>query len=321
MKNLDTVKKSRLIAEPLTLDGHNPEVMDVWYKGVELCNRQLGKGRFFGKAFRAVLDDSLFLIAGYYNNIPTFGEGSIDTRLHFAVQMNRNGSLRLNGESLDKPSIAVHGVNKELVYHFGESHTSWLTIQIKPEDFEKASFAIAPGHFSIVRTDPAEFAQLISELQLMLEALHNNNAEGRGNLDVDMAKGRLISLFSLLINKDSKNEKLNNAEYLRMVCLLRDYMEANLENPVTMMDLCSLSGKSESTIRRAFQRIYGISPRRALTVHRLNATYLKLRQTPPSKTTVSNIALRYGFLHFGRFSAAYKEHFGEYPSETLARDL
>jgi hypothetical protein len=36
-------------------------------------------------------------------------------------------------------------------------------------------------------------------------------------------------------------------------------------------------------------------------------------------TTVSAEALRWGFWHFGEFSRAYKECFGELPSDTLAR--
>jgi AraC-like DNA-binding protein len=36
-------------------------------------------------------------------------------------------------------------------------------------------------------------------------------------------------------------------------------------------------------------------------------------------TTVSAEALNWGFWHFGEFSRAYKECFGELPSDTLRR--
>jgi AraC-like DNA-binding protein len=37
-------------------------------------------------------------------------------------------------------------------------------------------------------------------------------------------------------------------------------------------------------------------------------------------TTVSTEALNWGFWHFGEFSRAYKDCFGELPSDTLRRN-
>jgi AraC family ethanolamine operon transcriptional activator len=34
---------------------------------------------------------------------------------------------------------------------------------------------------------------------------------------------------------------------------------------------------------------------------------------------ISELALRWGFSHFGRFAADYRRHFGELPSETARR--
>jgi transcriptional regulator GlxA family with amidase domain len=38
-----------------------------------------------------------------------------------------------------------------------------------------------------------------------------------------------------------------------------------------------------------------------------------------SQSTVTTVALRYGFAHLGRFSAYYQSSFGEAPSMTLRR--
>ncbi len=56
-----------------------------------------------------------------------------------------------------------------------------------------------------------------------------------------------------------------------------------------------------------------------LIMQRLNAVYRKLSRSMPPQTTVADTALHYRFLDLRRFSGTYKEHFGEYPFETLKR--
>jgi AraC-like DNA-binding protein len=40
---------------------------------------------------------------------------------------------------------------------------------------------------------------------------------------------------------------------------------------------------------------------------------------PDNTTSVTAVAARYGFTHFGRFAAAYRRRFGELPSVTFNR--
>ena len=52
---------------------------------------------------------------------------------------------------------------------------------------------------------------------------------------------------------------------------------------------------------------------------RLDAARMELLTAEPDSTTVSEIALRFGFSNLSKFSAAYKATFGEPPSKTLQR--
>jgi transcriptional regulator GlxA family with amidase domain len=56
-----------------------------------------------------------------------------------------------------------------------------------------------------------------------------------------------------------------------------------------------------------------------LTRLRLHRVRQDLLDASPGSTTVSAKALDWGFWHFGEFSRAYKDCFGELPSETLRR--
>jgi transcriptional regulator GlxA family with amidase domain len=63
----------------------------------------------------------------------------------------------------------------------------------------------------------------------------------------------------------------------------------------------------------------GIAPMAYLARLRLHRVRQALLTATNRPTTVSAAALDWGFWHFGEFSRAYKECFGELPSETLRR--
>ena len=69
----------------------------------------------------------------------------------------------------------------------------------------------------------------------------------------------------------------------------------------------------------AFKGLMGITPLAYLTRLRLHRARQALRAATHGTTTVTAEALRQGFWHFGDFARAYKECFGELPSDTLRR--
>jgi AraC family ethanolamine operon transcriptional activator len=76
---------------------------------------------------------------------------------------------------------------------------------------------------------------------------------------------------------------------------------------------------SERTLEYAFKEIAGLTPMNYLVRLRLHRVRQALLAAKPESTTVSIQALNWGFWHFGEFSRAYKECFGELPSDTLRR--
>lgn len=54
-----------------------------------------------------------------------------------------------------------------------------------------------------------------------------------------------------------------------------------------------------------------------LTARRLSDVYRVLRGARVDAVNVTQTALDHGFTHFGRFSVAYRQMFGERPSDTL----
>lgn len=97
-----------------------------------------------------------------------------------------------------------------------------------------------------------------------------------------------------------------------------DYMKANLEAPITIADIVAASGVPGRTLFKHFSDWKGVSPMR----HLRNVRFAKVRQAllqADREEIVTEIAMRWGFAHMGRFSVGYRQRFGETPSETLRR--
>ena len=74
---------------------------------------------------------------------------------------------------------------------------------------------------------------------------------------------------------------------------------------------------SASTLLRSFRLHRGTTPIRFAKQLRLEATQRALLAGDAKTTSVSEVAIEFGFFQLGRFSAEYKRAFGEYPSQTL----
>jgi transcriptional regulator GlxA family with amidase domain len=108
-----------------------------------------------------------------------------------------------------------------------------------------------------------------------------------------------------------------------LVARVTTYLKSNLGEPVTVAELSRLVGVSERTLRAAFQDVIGVSPKRYAIAQRLRAAREALSAGNPDTTTVTDVAMTFGFFELGRFAGRYRHTFGEAPSQTLrqvARD-
>jgi AraC family ethanolamine operon transcriptional activator len=127
-----------------------------------------------------------------------------------------------------------------------------------------------------------------------------------------------ILLNTLLGSVELPDRPTSNVSRARIARKAEEYLRAQLTEPVTIFDLCEFTGTSERTLHLAFLESFGISPKQLLKTLRLNAARRALRH-PTSTTTVTSVAMDWGFYHLGRFSIAYRTMFGETPLATLRR--
>jgi AraC-like DNA-binding protein len=132
---------------------------------------------------------------------------------------------------------------------------------------------------------------------------------------------QLIMTGLLLAHPHACSERLRQREKPispRDVKRAIDYMESNLDAPITLADIVQVSGIPGRTLFKHFQDWKGVSPMRYLRNARFQQAREALRRAPPD-TGVTDIAMAWGFSHMGRFSVEYRKRFGESPSDTLKR--
>jgi AraC-like DNA-binding protein len=98
-----------------------------------------------------------------------------------------------------------------------------------------------------------------------------------------------------------------------------EFMHAFAHTPITTTDVAEHVGLSVRGLQQAFQRQVGTAPNALLRGIRLDRVHEELRRASAGELTVASVALRWGFAHLGRFSAAYASRFGQYPRDTLQR--
>jgi transcriptional regulator GlxA family with amidase domain len=95
-----------------------------------------------------------------------------------------------------------------------------------------------------------------------------------------------------------------------------EFLRAHAGEGVRIGEVSRVAGISERTLRNAFRREHGLSPKQFDLRERLEGVRQALRDGPPS-ATVTRIASQYGFFELGRFAGIYKNAFGESPSQTI----
>lgn len=103
----------------------------------------------------------------------------------------------------------------------------------------------------------------------------------------------------------------------RCVRRAEDYLEAHCAEAITPEALAAATGVSVRSLFLGFQRFRGVSPMRWLRELRMQRARQELLGAGPG-VHVTDVALRWGFYHLGRFAQEYREAYGEAPAQTLA---
>jgi AraC-like DNA-binding protein len=140
----------------------------------------------------------------------------------------------------------------------------------------------------------------------------------RAAAQVELLESLLATLYAARDLEPTHSERTRQAHSL-VVRAAEDHALSRFGDPVQITDLCRAADVSERALQYAFKEVMGLSPRDYLVRLRLHRVRRALLAASQRTSTVSVEALKWGFWHFGEFSRAYKDCFGELPSQTLRR--
>lgn len=92
------------------------------------------------------------------------------------------------------------------------------------------------------------------------------------------------------------------------------YIRSHLDMPLSLSDLASHCGISGRSLLAGFRKHRGFSPMHFWREQRFQAAHRELISAEPC-VSVTEIALKWGFSHLGRFSEEYRKRFLQAPSE------
>ncbi len=130
----------------------------------------------------------------------------------------------------------------------------------------------------------------------------------------------LLTTTLLLSQQSNYSEEINSPVppvSPGFVKRVEEFIDANADRPITIEDLSAHAGVSTRSLFAGFKKYRNTTPMAHLRFVRMQRAHRDLRSPPNRNTTVTEIALNWGFAHLGRFTAEYRKMFGESPSETL----
>lgn len=102
-----------------------------------------------------------------------------------------------------------------------------------------------------------------------------------------------------------------------MVKRALNFFEKNCTENIGLIDVAVALKVSPRTLQTTFQRELGVSPMAALREIRMRHAYAALKEGTPGSTSVTQVALEWGFANLGRFAKDFRKRFDQHPNEVL----
>lgn len=244
--------------------------------------------------------------------------------------MAEGGELtRCNTAAINAEEIQLYPAGVELLYH-ASGNSRWVNFTAPEERIQEVAIA-RTGRPVRVRRHAFHSIRLRPGGRLRLTALTSDalglarRLQADGGMAAELAREVCESLLAGYVDAlcaagpTGKTEKMAvEQRHYHLIAACERLVLSGEAIDIALSDVAGRSGYSLRSLEMIFRRSVGMSPGRWFMTARLNGALRDLLTANP-ESTVSEIAMKWGFRHMSRFSAYYRKTFGELPSATLAR--
>jgi AraC-like DNA-binding protein len=235
-------------------------------------------------------------------------------------------ALSLNGQAVAANDLAVLPPGRQFALVCPEAHR-WISLSVPLAALEAAGVS---RHRLRALGEGAALVRLRGTTKLLsatvMEALDigQRTLGSRSQRSDDIERTLLKELAAALCASDVPSRAGRYGSGRSLDRINRDALafirrQDGLNSHVE--DLCRAIDVAERSLLRAFHRFFGMGPTQYMKLRRLNRIHCELQAPDCKETTVTGIMTKCGVTELGRFAGAYRELFGESPSETLKRRL
>ncbi|MCW4352647.1 AraC family transcriptional regulator [Hoyosella sp. YIM 151337] len=154
----------------------------------------------------------------------------------------------------------------------------------------------------------------MSLLRSVVVQLRADTELWRNPLVAEQLAGALTTSF-VLATMPAETESTAHARP-RIIKRVLDRIHDDPAQPWTSAEMAQIAGVSVRRLQEGFREYLGMCPRDYVQDVRLEHIHQELA-SGDSATSVTDVAMRWGMTHTGRFAAAYRKKYGVAPSQTL----
>jgi AraC-like DNA-binding protein len=234
-----------------------------------------------------------------------------------AFSMDDGAPIRFNGVERDD-SVITFGGGGALYSSVETVPREYASIIFQPEVTNRG-WPQTGANFHVFEAGRVTFVRLRALVrQVLASATEFGGSPESGSVAAAMRESVLagIDAAAAELVPARWSSQANASRQFKIFRDIEDALSGHFGDVIYSEELAGHIGVSVRTMHDAVQRYRGMSLHRYLRLRRL---WLVRRRLVAGADSVKSSALAYGFWHLSDFAHAYREQFGEMPSETLAR--
>ncbi len=239
--------------------------------------------------------------------------------VYLTIPISLSGFGKFNGESYTDRKLLVYQPGTQ--FDLSGSGLTGGDVLVLPENrFQEIAEALFPDTISLERDGSRMIQRDRESVYRVRRLIQNLIADPTTHQDVEHISAVIAEIISWVADSSHPGvgERLTGNKARGLIARrARDILEDKYCDSISAEEICRELGVSLRTFNRSFRDYFNITPIQYLKNLRLDKVHRNLASGAASTQSVTELALRNGFTHLGRFSVAYRAHFGESPRDTL----